>query len=233
MEVTFIHHSCFFVNQKHVCFLFDYWKGTLPKMLDIPLFIFVSHGHKDHFNPDIFSYGRQWKNVHWILSDDIDIKCIPSDLIPFVTVVTSDQKYKLSIGDIDISFSTLRSTDVGVAYLIESSDKTLYYAGDLHLWLWRENIEEDIEMKNAFEKEMEKLRGLTINAAFLPLDPRQGSDAFLGLDYTARLVDIKRIYPMHCWQKFNIISDLLKDPCSKPYRRRICHIRKDGHTDEI
>lgn len=233
MKVTFIHHSSFFVDQENSCFLFDYWKGPLPKPLETPLFIFVSHGHGDHFTPAVFNYGRQWKNVHWILSDDIDPYYVPSDLLSYVTFAAPDNKYTISLGGAEISFSTLRSTDMGNAYLIRSGDKTLYHAGDLHLWIWRESWQEDRAMQAAFEKEMEKLRGLTIDAAFLTLDPRQGHDAFLGLDYVARLADIKQIYPMHCWQNFNIIDDLLADPCSEPYRNRICPIRKDGYTDEI
>ncbi|HHV50071.1 MAG TPA: MBL fold metallo-hydrolase [Clostridiales bacterium] len=233
MKVTFIHHSSFFVQQEHACFLFDYWTGPLPKPLDVPLFIFVSHGHGDHFNPDVLEYGKQWENVHFVLSDDIDPECVPGSLMPYVTIASPDSKYTVSSGGTEISFSTLRSTDIGNAYLIHSGNKTLYHAGDLNLWLWRENLQEDKNMQAAFEKEMEKLRGLTIDAAFLPLDPRQGRDAFLGLDYTARLADIKRIYPMHCWQKLNIIIELLADPCSEPYRDRICPIRKDGYTDEI
>lgn len=233
LKVTFIHHSSFFVHQEHACFLFDYCTGPLPEPMELPLFIFVSHGHGDHFAPAVLDYGTQWKNVHWILSDDIDPERVPGELMPYVTIAPADNKYAVSLGDTDISFSTLRSTDIGNAYLIHSGDKTLYHAGDLHLWLWRENPQEDRNMQAAFKKEMEKLRGLTIDAAFLPLDPRQGRDAFLGLDYTARLVDIKRIYPMHSWQKFNIICDLLADPCSEPYRGRICPIRKDGYTDEI
>ncbi|MFA5561413.1 MAG: MBL fold metallo-hydrolase [Eubacteriales bacterium] len=233
MKVTFIHHSGFFVNQGPTCFLFDYRKGPLPEPLEIPLFIFVSHGHGDHFTPAIFEYGKRWKSVRWILSDDIDLTNVPAALMPYVTVVRADKHYSVSLGDTDISFSTLRSTDIGVAYLLRSADKRLYYAGDLHLWLWRENLQEDRNMQAAFEKEVEKLRGLTIDAAFLPLDPRQENDAFLGLDYTVRLADIKRIYPMHCWQKFKIIGDLLAAPCSEPYRSKICHIRQDGDTDEI
>ncbi|HPU17867.1 MAG TPA: MBL fold metallo-hydrolase [Bacillota bacterium] len=233
MKVTFIHHSSFFVNGEHACFLFDYWTGPLPKPLESPLFIFVSHGHRDHFTPDIFDYGRQWKNVHWVLSYDIDPECVPSDLMPYVTFAAPDNKYSVSSGNTVISFSTLRSTDLGNAYLIYTGDKTLYHAGDLHLWIWRESQEDDKVMQAAFEKEIEKLRGVTIDAAFLTLDPRQGRDAFLGLDYIARLADIKWIYPMHCWQNFNIINKLLADPCSEPYRDKICPIRKDGYTDEI
>lgn len=233
MKVTFIHHSSFFINQGYACFLFDYWKGTLPEPMDVPLFIFVSHGHGDHFSPAVLDYGQEWKNVHWILSDDIDLKGVPGELMPYVTVAAAGKDYTVTAGGVDIDFATLRSTDSGNAYLIRSGGKTIYYAGDLHLWIWRENQQEDIEMQNAFEKEVEKLRGLTLDAAFLTLDPRQERDAFLGIDYIARLADIKRIYPMHCWQKLNIIDDLLADPCSESYRDRICHIRKDGFTDEI
>ncbi len=233
MKVTYIHHSGFFVQQERACFLFDYFKGPLPEPSELPLFIFVSHGHRDHFNTAVLDYGKRWKNVHWILSDDIDPECVPAKLMPYVTVASADNNYAISLGGTDISFSTLRATDIGNAYLIRSGGKTLYHAGDLHLWLWREDPQEDRDMQTAFEIEMEKLRGLTIDAAFLPLDPRQGRDAYLGLDNTARLADIKRIYPMHCWQKFNIIKKLLADPCSEPYRDRICPIEKDGYTDEI
>jgi len=233
LKVTFIHHSGFFVNQERACFLFDYWKGPLPNPLKIPLFIFVSHGHGDHFNPAVLDYGKRWNKVRWIFSDDIDPKYIPSELTPYVTIAAAGNTYALSVGGADISFTALRSTDIGNAYLIRSGGKTLYHAGDLHLWLWREDPQEDSEMQAAFEKEMEKLRGLAIDAAFLPLDPRQGRDAFLGLDYTARIADIERIYPMHCWQNLDIINELLADPCSEPYRDRICPIRKDGYEDEI
>lgn len=233
MKVTFIHHSSFFVEHEHACFLLDYFTGPLPKPSDKPLFIFISHGHGDHFNPDVLDYGKQWKNIHFILSDDIDLKCVPDELMPYVTIASPDNNYTVSAGGMSVAFTTLRSTDLGNAYLIRSGDKTLYHAGDLHLWLWREDQEEDKAMQTAFEKEVEKLRGLTIDAAFLPLDPRQEGDAFLGLDYIARLADIKRIYPMHCWNKFDIISNLIADPCSEPYRDRICPIRKDGYTDEI
>lgn len=233
MKVTFIHHSSFFLEQEKACFLFDYWKGTLPEVISKPLFIFVSHGHKDHFNPVIFDYGRKWKDVSFIISNDIDAKFIPSDFINNVTMVKADEKYIVSSGGVDISFSTLNSTDIGVAYLIDSLGKKIFFAGDLHLWIWREDEEEDRIMKYAFEKEIEKIRGLKIDVAFLPLDPRQEKDAFLGLDYIARVVDIKHIYPMHCWQKFSIINKLFLYPCSEPYRNRVSNITKDGYTDEI
>ena len=81
-----------------------------------------------------------------------------------------------------LTVTTLGSTDEGVAFLVETEGKTIFHAGDLHLWYWDDDTEaERREMNQRYTAEMEKLRGRRIDVAFLVLDSRQTEwDALLG-----------------------------------------------------
>lgn len=49
MKITYIHHSCFVIEIEDCIFIFDYYKGELPKFdKDKRIIFFVSHGHNDH-----------------------------------------------------------------------------------------------------------------------------------------------------------------------------------------
>ena len=70
MKVTYIGHSGFLIESGSCCCLFDYYQGEIPSLPeDKPLYIFVSHRHQDHFNPEIFQIAGP-KEIHYILSQD-------------------------------------------------------------------------------------------------------------------------------------------------------------------
>lgn len=197
MRIEYLGHSGFLVETEGHRLLFDYYTGPLPEPADKPLCVFVSHGHHDHFNPAVFSL----QAAAYILSDDIALQ--RQDVI-FMAPDTEREVAGLHI-------RTLRSTDLGVAYLVTADGHTLYHAGDLHLWLWgEEDTPAEAEaMTAAYRAEMEKLRGIPIEAAFLPLDGRQSREQYrLGLDYAARTLDIEHIFPMHLWDRYEIIAPL-------------------------
>ena len=80
MKVTYISHSGFLIETKNCLFLFDYYEGKIPPLSqEKPLFIFVSHWHSDHFNPEIFSIRHE--KVHYILSHDTR-KHLPAGISP-------------------------------------------------------------------------------------------------------------------------------------------------------
>ncbi len=72
MKITYIHHSCFVIEIEDCIFIFDYYKGELPKFdKDKRIIFFVSHGHNDHFNPNIYQYAEYNPYVTYVLSDDL------------------------------------------------------------------------------------------------------------------------------------------------------------------
>ena len=95
--------------------------------------------------------------------------------------------------------TTLGSTDEGVAFLVETEGKTIFHAGDLHLWYWDDDTEaERQEMYRRYMAEIEKLRGRRIDVAFLVLDSRQTEpDALPGIELFNDITDTAYIFPMH------------------------------------
>ena len=51
MNLKYIYHSGFLLELDTAYMLFDYYKGDIPRLdKDKKLYVFISHGHGDHFN---------------------------------------------------------------------------------------------------------------------------------------------------------------------------------------
>ena len=234
MKTTYINHCGFAVELHEMTLLFDYYKGTIPELpMEKPLYIFVTHSHKDHFNSEIFSLSHKYPNITFILSNDITFDNL-LELIPDLALVLKDKIHFIGPNenttliqkDFTINIETLKSTDAGVAFLITTPSGTIYHAGDLNLWSWSDEPEEEnLQMEVDFKEEINKIRGRHINLAFMTLDPRQEERYSLGFDYFMRNVSVDKVYPIHCWGNYEIIDKLLKDPISKDYRDQIVKYR--------
>ncbi|MGM9974716.1 MAG: MBL fold metallo-hydrolase [Clostridiaceae bacterium] len=230
METTYINHCGFTVLLQEMTLLFDYYNGNIPELpKEKPLYVFVSHSHKDHFNSEIFSLFHKYSNITYILSNDITMEGL-EELIPDLLLLLKDkihfigpnESLALLQEDFSITIETLKSTDAGVAFLITTPKETIYHAGDLNLWSWSDEPEEEnLEMEKAFKEEINKIRGRHINLAFMTLDPRQEERYSWGFDYFMRTVSVDKVYPIHCWGNYEIIDKLLKDPISEDYRDQI------------
>lgn len=211
MKITYIHHSGFLVETERCYYLFDYEKGSLPKMdATKQIFVLSSHGHHDHYNAEIFSvlnnYGMQ--NISAILSDDIE----PPENLDVLQVAAGNE-YHLSLGQ---TLTTFESTDVGVAFLIEDKGEIIYHAGDLNDWVWEEESDSyNEQMTKDYRKQIkllsEKLNGREIDVAFVVLDPRQEKDYDKGMCYFLEHIFVKEVYPMHYWGKPDIMEVFLKE----------------------
>lgn len=231
-QVTYIFHSGFFVEWADCCLLFDYYKGILPTPTDKPLIVFASHSHADHFNPAVFDYGTGWKQVHYVLSDEIDLSGVTNaPPASQVTFLPPDASLTL---EPELTISTLRSTDLGVAFFVTHHGKTLYHAGDLHWWLWDECTEaENVEMTRMFRHELEKGVGIHIDLAFLPLDPRQEGYFWQGMDAYFRTWDIDRAFPMHFGNVYSMAQRIKAREESALYRDKIVAIERKNRLFDL
>ncbi len=200
MKISYINHSGFLIETKTAIYIFDYFKGMLPHFdSSKPVTVFSSHGHHDHYNPDIFKILRfsGAGNVIGVLSDDIPKEKLPPDTD--MLVVHGGRDYTLPRGE---KVQTFFSTDEGVAFLLETDEGVIFHAGDLNDWRWEgESDQYNHEMKTKFRNEIEKLRGRFIDHAFVPLDPRQEGYCGAGLLYFLENVRADNVYPMHYWDK--------------------------------
>ncbi len=235
MRITYIKHSGFLAEWEDVACLFDWAEGG-PPVVDPEkrLFVFVSHAHSDHFSPAIFEQFLEVRHKTFVLSDDIP-RDAERESGCTVLRMGPDQRRVLNGGRAGaISVSTLGSTDCGVAFVVSCAGKTIYHAGDLHWWAWPDDTPaEERAMKNDFFTQLAKLKGMALDAAFLPLDPRLGGNFWMGFDALMRTARVQTAFPMHMWDRYEITDTLCGMSVSDTYRDRIARIREPGQVFEL
>ena len=218
--VNCIGHSGFTVESESHMLIFDYSEGVISRIpKNKKLYVFVSHVHEDHFNPEIFNLCKEHPNVRYILSYDIP-KSIIRDygITEYITAepgmdIKPESRFRIK---------ALPSTDCGVAYLAGCMGRNIFHAGDLNLWLWEGMSEAEIyAMTMRFKQYTAPLRAFWIDTAFIPLDTRQGIYSFLGFDYYMKHFRIKNVVPMHFFGSHKIVEDIMADPISLEYRKKI------------
>ncbi len=234
MKITYIYHSCFLVEFDHCVLLFDYFKGELPKISEEKtLYVFASHKHGDHFDHKIFQLALQYPNIQFILSNDIKMNEKYMERVGIekaawdkILYIKKNMTYQL---DDQITIETLKSTDVGVAFIVTIEGRCIYHAGDLNWWTWNGETNEEYEkMTNAFQKEIGRIENRHFDVAFLPLDPRQEDKFYLGFDYFMQHTRTDWAIPMHYWEQPEIIDKLIQMPESKEYRNRMIKLQELG-----
>lgn len=238
MKITYVAHSCFTVELEETVLIFDYYKGELTEFdKNKDIYVFVSHKHHDHFNHEIFNLAELYPNCSYILSNELKMsdrymERIGIPLKAKRSIVYIGKNRELKIGSLEIK--TLKSTDEGVAFIIKAGNNSLYHAGDLNWWSWEgETQEEYRDMKNLFMKEMKLIEGDHFDVAFLPLDPRQEDRFWWGFDHFMRTTDTAKVFPMHFWEDYGIISKMKQMECSMGYRDKIISISKEGESFEM
>ena len=115
LKITYLYHSGFSVELETCVLLFDYYRGTLPVWeKEKPVYVFVSHKHKDHFNMEIFGLAERYGQVHFFLGSDIKLSekylernGIPASVKSRITNVGKNKTLEFSE---DLTVRTLRST---------------------------------------------------------------------------------------------------------------------------
>lgn len=226
MKITYIYHSSFLTETKNFYLLFDYFKGQIPDLnADKPLVVFASHRHADHFSEKIFELEKQHKNIWFVLSADIWRKRVPQPLQERTLFIGSGKQETFA----GLQVETLKSTDEGVAFLIRTDEGFVYHAGDLNDWAWTGESERfNQTMRKAYRRQIEKLAEKEIKAAFVVLDPRQGTEFAAGMTWFLQHVQAEEVFPMHCWDDYSVISKYKKLEEAKPYAAKIKNIKEPG-----
>ena len=227
MKITYLEHSGFVVEDKEYVLIFDWYKGGLPLFdADKKIFVFASHSHYDHYNDGIFTLKEQYTNVNYILSEDI----VTEEPNAEIMYVTANREYQVE----NLKIQTLHSTDEGVAYVVCVNEKTIYHAGDLNWWHWEDETELYNEnMKKDYQREIDKLKNLEIDIAFVPLDPRQENQDFWGIDYFMKHTHTKHVFPMHMWGQYDEYDRLMNNPEAASYKERVMKISGPGQVFRI
>lgn len=218
IKTIYIWHDCFVVRTAKAVLIFDYWKdpyqcGTLPNPLmyidkEIPVYVFVSHGHKDHYNPEIFEWSKEFRNIKYIISKDV-MKRIKH----LITPESSYKGIKVSASSVmtmrpnevyedgTLKIHSFSSTDIGNSYAVELGGYSIFHAGDLNAWIWKdESTEQEVrkalgDYRSIIIKIEESFKRFDI--CFFPVDSRIGTDYFTGAKMFLENFEIDNFFPMH------------------------------------
>ena len=222
MKLYYLYHSGVAVETEDHLLIFDYYQDTLPggvpallQQVGKPVTVFASHSHYDHFNRAILTWKDAYPDITYVLSDDIP---------PVDGCHRIGPRKTLDLPGLTVS--TLRSTDQGVAFVVTCDGHTIYHSGDLHWWHWSGEPDRDNQiMGTAYKREMERLAGVHLDVAFLPVDPRQEADGLRGIEYFAAHNDCPCLVPIHYSWDPSILETLQRTP--GPWQGRLC-ILDDG-----
>ncbi len=230
-KVTYLDHSGFLLETESRYLLFDYIQGELPSFTyEKPLYVFVSHVHRDHYSRKIFKLENSCRKVTYVLSFDVKEADSAWKKADDVHIVDYNKKYQ--IGNLQIE--TLKSTDEGVAFLLLTDGLSIYHAGDLHWWEFsdREESRNQENIRN-YKTEIRKIAGRRFDIAFVVLDPRQGEMGGKGMDLFLSEVGARYVFPMHLWGRYDLIVDYKSKNQLKYVTSQIMDIRYPGQTFEL
>ena len=193
IKIEYIFNSGFTVETKNHFLIFDYYKGDIS-FSDKKTTVFVSHGHGDHYNPEIFNFEG---NIDYVISDDLKVE-------QKVNYVKPGSELKLN----DINIKVFGSTDLGVSFLISVDDLNIFHAGDLNWWYWENDSDkEKSDMEKQFKNEIDKIKGHDIDLAFFPVDPRLGEAFSKGGEYFIDAISPKYFVPMHFGDNYDATTN--------------------------
>ena len=208
MRIHHIFHDGFCILMQTCTLIFDWYTGTLPEIpKDLPVYVLVTHGHNDHYGACIWELQKSCDQVIYILDETVGTARVPEGVK--VHWVRENEKYEIE----GLSLETLHSTDLGSAFYVEIEGKTIFHAGDLNIWYWYDEPEEEnLASEAACIHEFQKLAGRQIDVAFLALDPRLKEEAPRGIEAFCKYASAKQLVPMHYESDLSLAKAYQADP---------------------
>ncbi len=88
-------------------------------------------------------------------------------------------------------------------------------------------------MRQDYQREIDKLKDIVIDIAFVPLDPRQENQYAWGMDYFMKHTNTKYVFPMHMWGDYEVYDRLMENPEAEPYKERVIEVKEPGQVFEV
>ncbi len=209
VKIYHLYHSGVAIEVKNELFIFDFYRTKNNKDIqDIfpdfankkAIYVFVSHGHADHFSEEIFDWTKYNDNLNYILSFDIK-KHFSVSQVDYLDV---DQYKEINS---QVKVTALSSTDRGVSFLLELPQLNIFHSGDLNWWHWDSFSDSELQKEETgYKNEIKKIESKQLDIAFVPVDPRLGEYYYLAGEYFIDKIKPDIFVPIHFGDKYSIVS---------------------------
>lgn len=179
------------------------------------VFVFISHGHSDHFHTDVFDWQDKIEGLHYIVSSDI------VDCPPHTIVVEPNQSIDLH----GLQIQTYPSTDRGVAFSLHLGGKHIYFSGDNAFWNWNGSLEESTYVRDVLSQVD---NSTPIDIAFQVCDPRLEEHGAGGIYAFARAFEPNILIPLHTFGNYEFNQRAKTELSRQGFKQTFWSIDKRG-----
>jgi len=197
--IWYLKHSGWAIKTRSAFLVFDYWdddpapdekllaNGHIDpeKLTGLPVYVFSTHEHGDHFDRQILEWKRAIPNITYVFGFEPEAK---------EGIVSLSPRVQKTIGPLAVT--TIKANDAGVGFAVQVDGLTIFHAGD--------HSNNKVETSdNDFFPEIDFLaqKGIRPDIAFFLNMYGCGStnpEAFQkGIFYAVDKLKIKAVLPMH------------------------------------
>jgi ankyrin repeat protein len=219
-EVWFLGHSGWAIKTQNNLLIFDYFinprmEAPLDSCLasgyikpeelkDMHVTVFCSHSHGDHYSKDIFSWKETIPDIEYVM-------CFrPVDTEEEYTYIPIHEERTVN----EMTISTIQSTDLDGAFLVEVDGLVIFHAGD------HANGEDDLMKTFTDEVDIIAENNIPVDIMFAPIRgcglglPAQVEK---GIEYMIGKIQPKLFVPMHAGEYTVAYKKFADDIASKTY----------------
>ncbi|MHC4663508.1 MAG: MBL fold metallo-hydrolase [Planctomycetota bacterium] len=211
-RIWYLFHSGFAVNSGKHLLIFDYCGGppadesqglsegviNPEEIKDFEVLVFISHSHGDHFGREAMQWHKSVANINFIIPPCVDTFFSDKDAKAVATTIKPGEEKKVN----GVEITAFKSTDQGVAFVVNVNGLVIYHAGDLALWVH--------SIEKQYNDEIQKVARHNVDIAFVPVHHRSVRKGAIwdGALYTVRELSPNVVFPMHskgnyeCWDEF-------------------------------
>lgn len=240
-KITYLDHSGYMIETDDVIMVFDYYRDPAHKVVktlehepEKPVVFFVSHGHQQHFNYEIFNLGQNHKRVYVISNDVVDRKNPQHDVA----------SAGISPGDIledlpgNITVRAFGTTGHGCSFDVKTSDgRHIFHAGELG-----EPLSHNDDAPRDVAKYTEKFK-VAVNRiaqqqpkfdlAMMSVNTVDGPDFAMGATKFIEAVDVAAFVPYHTDDSSDKACNFAAYPFTKNVSTRMICLTKPGESAEF
>lgn len=195
--VWYLGHSGWAIKTQNHFLVFDYFKGevlpdephlangniNMEEIKDLPVTVFVSHSHSDHYMPAIFDWRDKLKHVTYVMGFKPEGKKGYIYLPPRTKRAFDGMKV-----------ITIKSNDSGVGFYVRVDGVDIFHSGD--------HANRKRDFSGPFKEEIDFLAdsGLSPDILFAPVSGCGFGDLVSvkkGVYYTVKKLTPRAVFPMH------------------------------------
>lgn len=211
--VSYFYQSGFTVAIGKTLLIFSYFEAEeeqLPESYRLSdrdfkgfnnIVVFVPSAALEHHDPVIYTWKKAYPITYVVYAE------AAKDAPQGANLRAIREGESLSVAGVQVR--AFGSTDRGISFLVNCLGISIFHAGDLNLWHWREEstLREITRAEEAYYEAVSRIPKERLDICMFPLDPNQGGFYDAGANHFIMALRPQVFFPMHFAMRREIAQD--------------------------